>query len=130
MRTFFGVTLIMAANVAGFGGTKIAPDLPQSNPNALVDVIVRYKTPPSKDELKQLGPYGQIKKIFNVINGVHVTLSVSTIQQLQSDPNIAYISPNRTSKGAVDISTGTVNAPLVWSYGYDGSNVGVAVIDS
>src|SRR5258707_6194457 len=130
MKSLIKVLVLLGAPLLAFGGSKVAPDLPQSDPNAPVDVIVQYKTPPSKDELKQLGPYGQIKKIYSVINGVNIALTVKAIQQISTDPNVAYITPNRKSQGAVDISTGTVNANLVWSYGYDGSGVGVAVIDS
>lgn len=128
--TLSRVAALLATTLSAFAGSKIAPDLPQSDPTSQIDVIVQYKTPPTKDELKQLGPYGQIKKQYSVITGVNVTLSIGAIQQIQLDPNVAYITPNRTSTGAVDISTGAVNAPLVWSYGYDGSNVGVVVIDS
>src|SRR5438477_260357 len=130
MNTFFRAAALLGATLSAFAGSKIAPDVPQSNPNAQIDVIVQYKTPPTKDELKQLGSYGQIKKIYSVITGVNVTLSVSTIQQILLDPNVAYVSPNRKTKGAVDVSTGSVEAPLVWNYGYTGAGVGVVVIDS
>ncbi len=130
MKSLIKVLVLLGAPLLAFGGSKVAPDLPQSDPNATVDVIIQYKTPPSKDELKQLGPYGQIKKIYSVINGVNIALTVKAIQQISTDPNVAYITPNRKSQGAVDISTGSVNANLVWSYGYDGTGVGVAVIDS
>src|SRR5438552_18257201 len=78
---------------------KVSPDLqqqsgPQSAQSSLMEVIVQYKTPPSKDELKQLGPYGQIKKQYSVINGVHVSLSADVIKQISADPNVAYITPN------------------------------------
>src|SRR5713101_2538737 len=130
MKNLIKVLVLLSTALVAFGGSKVAPDLPQSDPNATVDVIIQYKTPPSKDELKQLGPYGQIKKIYSVINGVNIVLTIRAIQQISTDPNVAYITPNRKSQGAVDISTGTVNANLVWSYGYDGTGVGVAVIDS
>ena len=61
MNTFFRAAALFGATLSAFAGSKIAPDVPQSNSNANIDVIVQYKTPPSKDELKQLGPYGQIK---------------------------------------------------------------------
>src|SRR5258707_9404617 len=110
MKSLIKVLVLLSATLLAFGGSKVAPDLPQSDPNATVDVIVQYKTPPSTDELKQLGAYGHIKKIYSVIRGVNVTLTVKAIQGISADPNVAYISPNRTSKGAVDISTGSVNA--------------------
>src|SRR5260370_32582923 len=130
MKNVIKVLVLLSSASLVFAGSKVAPDLSQSAPNAIVDVIVRYKTPASASELKQLGAYGQIKKIYSVIAGVHIVLPAAAIQQICADPNVVYISPNRTSKAAVDISTGTVNANLVWSYGYDGSGVGVAVIDS
>src|SRR2546421_11040081 len=61
MYNSFRMAVLFLAALTAFGGTKVAPDLPQSNPNAVVDVIVQFKTVPSKDELKQLGPYGQVK---------------------------------------------------------------------
>ncbi len=130
MKHLTKVLVLLGTPLLAFGGSKVAPDLPQSDPNAIVDAIVQYKTPPSKDELKQLGSYGQIKKIYSVINGVNISLTVRTIQQLTTDPNVLYVTPNRKSTGTVDISTGTVNANMVWSYGYTGTGVGVAVIDS
>src|SRR5260370_3473765 len=130
MKNFLRITVLVTTALTAIAGSKIAPDLPQSNPSAVLDVIVQYKTPATKAELQLLGAHGQIKKIYSVITGVNVTLPVSVIQQIQSDPNVRYVTPNRKSKGAVDISTGSVNAPLVWSYGYDGSGVGVVVFDS
>jgi serine protease AprX len=114
-----------------FAGPKIAPDVPTSTTsNALTEVIVRYKIPPSKDELKQLGPFGQIKKHLDVINALHLSLPQRVITALASDPNVVYISPNRSLKGALDITDRTVNATLAWPLGWDGTGVGVAVVDS
>src|SRR5258705_6430657 len=130
MKNFLRILSIVAVAGMAVAGRKAASDLPRANSTSPVEVIVQYKTPPSKDELKQLGPYGQIKKQYSVINGVHVSLSADVIKQISADPNVAYITPNRQSKGSVDVSTGTVSANLVWSYGYTGAGVGIAVIDS
>ena len=113
-----------------FAATKIASDVPTSTPNAITEVIVQYKTPPTKDELKQLGPYGQIKRHLDVINALHVSLSQQAIAALASDPNVVYVSPNRSLTGALDITDQTVNATLAWPLGWDGTGVGVAVVDS
>jgi serine protease AprX len=94
-----------------------------------VDVIVQFKTAPTKDELKQLGAYGQIKKQFVKINGVSVSLTSAQIEALSNNPNISYISPNRPTKGTQDITT-VVSANIAWTLGYQGTGVGVAVIDS
>jgi serine protease AprX len=130
MKLSFKVLEMTVGASLALAGSKTAGDLPP-NPNQPVDVLVRYKNPPTKDELKQLGPYGQIKKIFSHVNVAVVSLTRTQIQALvASDPNIVYISPNRQSKGALDITTASVNANLAWSLGYDGTGVGVAVIDS
>jgi serine protease AprX len=131
MRQIVRAAVLLSFALGAFGGSKLAPDIPQSNPNALVDVIIQFKTPPNKDELKQIGSFGQIKKQFSLINGIHLSLPVSVIQWLAKvDPNLVYITPNRTTKGAVDVSTATVNANIAWSFGLAGNGVGVAVIDS
>jgi serine protease AprX len=138
MRPIIRAVVLLSATFAAFAGSKIAPDLPQStpnaavqsNPNATVDVIIQFKTPPTKNELKLLGPYGQVKKQYSVITGIGAVVPVSVLQALEADPNVKYVSPNRTHKGAVDISTATVNANIAWSFGFAGNGIGVAVIDS
>ena len=126
MRTALLIALLASLS---FAGPKLAPDLP-TDANAMVDVIIQFKTPPTKKELKPLGPYGQMKKVFQNINGANLQLPMSLVQALENDPNVAYISPNRTSTGMLDIVTATVNATAAWQFGLDGTGVGVAVIDS
>jgi serine protease AprX len=129
MKNFLrSLTLIAFASVV-LAGSKTAPDLP-TNSNSPIDVIVQYKTAPTKNELKQLGPYGQIKKQFVHLNAVSVSLTTAQIQTVSQDPNVAYISPNRPTHGALDITTAAVNANIAWGLGYTGTGVGVAVIDS
>jgi serine protease AprX len=129
MKHFLRIfTLIAGAGVI-LAGSKTAPDLP-GNSSSTIDVIVQYKTTPTKNELKELGPYGQIKKQFVHVNAVSVWLTTAVIQTVSQDPNVLYISPNRVTKGSLDITTSTVNANIAWSLGYTGTGVGVAVIDS
>jgi serine protease AprX len=123
--TFLAVTV--ACTIA-LGAPKVAPDVPKGGSN--IDVIVRFVHPPTKDDLKLLGPYGLVKKNLDIINAVHISLSPQAIQALSSNPVIAYISPDRKNTGSLDITTQTVNANLAWQFGWDGTGVGVAVIDS
>jgi len=126
-KTLGIVTFFTACSVAFAGTSKVAPDVPLSNPNAMINVIVQFKLPTN---VAQFASLGQIQKSFNIINGIHMTVPASVVQFLAMNPLVSYISPVRSLKGAVDISTSTVDGPLVWSYGYDGTGVGVAVIDS
>ena len=134
MKILMRVILVAATDSLAFAGPKISPDMPPGSSNAPLDVIIQFKTPPTKDQLKQIGPYGQIKKQFTAITAIHVTLTPAVAASLPSNPvvgpNIVYISPVRAMTGSLDITTQSVNANLVWPSGYDGTGVGVAVIDS
>ncbi len=95
-----------------------------------MDVIIQFAQSPSKDQLKQLGPFGQVKKQFTSLKAIHMTLPVSLVKVLSGLPWISYITPNRPTKGALDIVTQTVNTPMAWATGLDGSGIGVAILDS
>src|SRR5438552_5009750 len=128
-RHLIRATALLAFAGLAFAGPKLAPDLPK-NSSSMVDVIVQFKNPPTKAQLKQLGAYGRMKKIFNGINAAHLSLPMSVIQALESDPSITYISPDRPTAGSLDMVAATVNATMAWQYGWDGTGVGVAVLDS
>src|SRR5258707_8754812 len=119
MKNFLRILTLIAVASAVLAGSKTAPDLPGSS-SSPIDVIVQYKTPPTKDELKQLGPYGQIKKQFVHLNAVDVTIAPAAIAALEQDPNVTYISPNRSTTRFLDIATAGVNAPFAWNLGLDG----------
>ena len=131
MKHFLRILTLVAGVSLVFAGSKIAPDLSTTSASPVaIPVIVQYATTPTKSELKALGAYGQIKKQFVHINALSVTLTVPQILTVSQDTNVAYISPNRPTKGTLDITTATVNANMAWSLGYNGTGVGVAVIDS
>ena len=134
MKILIRAILLAAAVSLAFGGPKISPDMPKNTPNGFVDVIIQFKTPPNSAQLQQLGAFGQVKKQLPLIKAVYATLPVAAVSHLASNsaigPGIVYISPNRVSRGSLDITTQSVNANLVWPSGYDGTGVGVAVIDS
>jgi len=129
MKKFLRVFILIAGAGIVFAGSNTAPDLPTSSTSAL-DVIVQYKTAPTGSELSALGPYGQIQKQFVHVNAVWVLLTAAQIQTISKDPNVSYISPNRPTKGTLDITTAAVNANVAWGLGYNGTGIGVAVIDS
>jgi len=91
---------------------------------------VQFRTPPTKDELQQIGTYGQVKKLFNSITGASVTVTPGALAALEADPNVTYVSPDRKVAGALEYAEPTVNANIALQYGFDGTGVGVAVIDS
>jgi serine protease AprX len=124
------ITLLLGLVNIVFAGPKLAKDLPASNSTAPVDIILQFKTLPTKDDLKQLGSYGQTKKTFNTIKAIEVTVSPRALATLEAMPNVKYISPNRKNQRFLDLTTSAVNANYAWPLGWDGTGVGVAVIDS
>src|SRR5450759_4756162 len=88
---------------------KVDPDMPVVSPTTQVDIIVRFRTLPTKDELKQFGPYGQMKKIFTSLKASHVQVPFSVVSIMVADPNVVYISPNRPLKGKLEFAEPTVN---------------------
>jgi hypothetical protein len=84
-------------------GNKLAPDLNGSN--ATVDVIIQFQTPPTNQELKGLGINGRLKKQFKHINAVNAEIPQAVVANLENDPNVTYISPNRNMAGSLDIVT-------------------------
>jgi serine protease AprX len=113
-----------------FAGPKLAKDLPPSNSTAPVDIIVQFKTQPSQVDLNQLGAYGAVNKISDAIKAFHATISPSGLAALEANPNVVYVSPNRTHQRFLDLTTSAVGANVAWQLGWDGAGVGVAVIDS
>ncbi len=54
----------------------------------------------------------------------------SAVQILSADPEVKYVSPDRSVHKKLALAAATINAPAVWSLGVIGSGVGVAVVDS
>ncbi len=104
--------------------------MPHSTATGTVDVIVQYKSFAGARSGDAVGRVGVIRRQFRSIPAIHVTVPVSMIESLASNPRVAYISPNRTTSSLLDITTQTVNANRLWSEGWNGTGVGVAVIDS
>ncbi len=66
---------------------------------------------------------------FNLIHGGVFHVPANRLAALASDPEVAYVSPNRPLTSAADFSV-TVAANVAQSYGLDGTGVSVVVIGS
>jgi serine protease AprX len=130
MKLILRTILLAAAATLVFAAPKVSRDMPTSSSNGTVDVIIQFTQVPTKQELKLLGPFGQVKKQFASINAIHMSVPVSQIATIASYPWVAYITPNRPTTSTLDIVAQTVNTPMAWASGLDGSGIGVAIIDS
>ena len=140
------VLLLLLATSSAFGARKkLSPELDAKSarlglltgaqpPTELMDVIVQTRPGASLSQHRQkwvsLGARNQ--NSLDVINGSVFRIPASMLPQLEQDPDIAYVSPDRKTihlsqeDWVLDAtqSTGVINA------GYTGYGIGVAVIDS
>ena len=112
-------------------GFKFAGDLGHTNPNATVDVIVQYKALPGPAQHQKAALWGgQLKKLLNNIKGAVYTMPAGLAVQFAADNDVAYISPDRPLRRMLNLSRTAIQADIVQSYGWDGTGIGVAIIDS
>src|SRR5690348_6512785 len=89
----FSVSSLMAAN-------KVSADLQDLPPSASVNAIIQFKGLPSQADLNAvIHAGGVLKQTFQSIHGALFTLKVGQLGGLTSNPNIAYISPDRKIAG-------------------------------
>jgi len=143
-----GVALLMFSAVPSFASAKpvldngtptakFSVDLHQRvDANGMVTVIVQHRQMPSNAHLKGMqGRGATIKSKFHSIRAVTMRVPVSMLAELANDPNVAYITPDRTQKMTANPVTEefatAVEADVAASqYAFDGTGVGVALIDS
>ena len=101
--------------------------------DAWVDVIVRAPDGASVERLRpavqQAG--GVFRRQLPIINAVAARVPGRAIDGLSRNPFVMQIAMDRPAYGAVDHTAATVGADVVRAQlGYDGTGIGVAVIDS
>ena len=117
---------------------KLAPEL-RTATKGNVNVIIRYKVVPGARHLQMLNRHqGQVTKDLSSMKFLAAAMPASRVDGLSNDPDVAYITPDRPLSGmgtgsptaVLDYHTDTVNAPVAWARGLNGTGIGVAVIDS
>src|SRR5216683_4712498 len=113
---------------------KLSKDLDAlkgSHSGATVDVIIQFnQTPTDAHHQKVQNKGGVLKTKLDFIKGAHYSVPVESLDALADDPDVVYISPDRRLSGALDQTAAAVNAQAAWQAGWDGTGIGVAVIDS
>src|ERR1700675_2536740 len=133
MRSLIVSVLCAAApTLVGSETHKHSPELEGLNPQSTVDVIVQFKETPGPSHHQKVRNHGgSLRSELHLVRGAAYTIPASSIEALSTDPDVVYVSPDRTVKGSLDLTTQAVNANQVWQqFGLDGSGIGVAVIDS
>lgn len=136
-----GALSTSAVTFAGEHHSKMAHDVEEARQQSgTVDVIIQYKHTPddaSDDQLSRMG--GKVGAHLSGIKGTTAVVSGAALDQLERDSNVAHISLNHPlgARGEVssisnsgEYTVEPINAPQVWAKGFDGTGIGVAVIDS
>jgi serine protease AprX len=134
MKSLFrGAALALAfLPLVCFGGSpKIAPDLAAADPRSTVDVVVQFVAPADANQQRRIGQMGGVRKAdLDLIGAAVYSIPAVALDGLANDPNVRYVSPDRALNGLLDYANPTVGAQMALTYGWDGTNVGIAVIDS
>jgi serine protease AprX len=116
---------------------KFAPDLRQhTGTDGMVTVIVQYRQMPATAHLNALRAGGaQIGSKFQSIRAVTMHVTQSQLAELEQNPNVAYITPDRAQKMTAnpvteEFATAVEDDVAASTSALDGTGVGVAVIDS
>src|SRR5712692_5109328 len=128
------ITLLAAGLSLADGKHKLSKDLDAlkgGHSGATVDVIIQFnQTPTDAHHQKVQNKGGTLKTKLDFIKAAHYSVPVEALDALADDPDVAYISPNRKVKGSLDHAVSAVNGDLAYASGWNGTGVGIAVIDS
>jgi serine protease AprX len=119
--------------VATSAHPKLSKDVNVSHPNQLIDVIVQYRVVPRAEHYSRMTSRGAtVHAKLTVIRAAAFRLPASAIAELEKDPDVLYVTPDRGVKmsGNEDFRPAVQQDVAAQQYGFDGSGVGVAVIDS
>lgn len=137
ITTVFAGLVVFAGPVLA-GSSKLSPDLQMLSGKTKANVVIQYFNPPTATDTNYAKSVGaSAGKGLGLIKGFAFSnMSPTAAAQLATlDPNIKYISVDRTltktsTSNSDSVMNVTVNANLARANGYDGTGVGVAVIDS
>src|SRR5712692_8516796 len=128
------ITLLAAGLSLADSKHKLSKDLDAlkgGHDGATVDVIIQFnQTPTDAHHQKVQNKGGVLKTKLDFIKSAHYSVPVEALDDLASDPDVAYISPNRPVKGSLDHVVSAVNGDLAYASGWNGTGIGIAVIDS
>jgi len=117
--------------------SRMSPEVQQEfnrwgvHSNRQIGVIVQYKqTPQSASLLRAQGMGALLSHHLGMINGRAFHVPASKLADLANDPDVAFVSLDHPVKAFDDYTDTTINASSFWNLGYDGTGIGVAVIDS
>src|SRR5258708_40300715 len=128
------ITLLAAGMSHADGKDKLSKDLDAlkgGHSGATVDVIIQFnQTPTDAHHQKVQNKGGALQTKLDFIKAAHYSVPFEALDALADDPDVAYISPNRPVRGSLDHVVTAVNGDLAYASGWNGTGIGIAVVDS
>jgi hypothetical protein len=110
---------------------KLASDLDNVDPQSTVDVIVQFATPADNEQHQKINQVGGLLRAdLELIQGAVYSIPAAALTGLANNHNVLYISPDRQVTATLDYADPTLGAPTALLNGWDGTGVGIAIIDS
>jgi len=125
------LAILLTAILGLAADRKIAPDLANLPSGKTVNIIVRFAHKAQAQDhaaVSQLG--GNLKLSLDVINSAAYSMPSQALQGLSHNPQVQYITADRRVASTLDYANPAVQAGIARQYGWDGTGVTVAVIDS
>lgn len=120
--------LLCTSTLSG-SSSNLSPDL--QNATSTTDVIIQFTSPPNNTTLGSVTANGgMLKRQLGLTNAAVYSLPPAVIAALANNPNVKYATPDRVLQGALEFAEPTTNANIALQYGFNGTGIGVAVIDS
>ncbi|MBV9267987.1 MAG: S8 family serine peptidase [Acidobacteriaceae bacterium] len=125
-------TLALACSGAQTGHTsKIAADAATTDTLSTVQVIVQWNIPIGEATAAKINALGgQVIRQFKSLQQGIYSVPGSAMTALDADPAVKYVSADRKVERKLATTAATINAPQVWASGFNGTGVGVAILDS
>jgi serine protease AprX len=115
----------------GQSKSKFSSELQNVDPQANVDVIVQFdQAPTDAHHQKVLSRGGQLRQTLNLVKAGAYRMPASAIADLANEPSVVHISVDHKLGAKLDYAAAAINASTAWTAGWNGTGVGVAVIDS
>jgi hypothetical protein len=126
VRQWLRLTTLVAFLACGlaFAGSKLSSDIQQVGGNKTIDVIVQFNRVPTDADVMQFAS-SQVKRRFQHVKALHLSLTPDQIRALAANPRVTYISPDRAISGSLDVTSQTVGANIAWQSGWNGTGIGV-----
>ncbi|MGA8027892.1 MAG: S8 family peptidase [Bryobacteraceae bacterium] len=109
---------------------KISKDLDDVDALSNVKIIIQWKSNPDTKTQRILNRGGVLHAVHRSIKAGTYTVPASILHDLENDPDVVYITPDRPVSFKLDYTAAAINASYAWNSGYNGAGIGVAVLDS